>query len=56
MLRTFNCGVGMLVAVGAEDAEALVAKLESHGETASIVGELVERSGDAVEFTGSLSL
>lgn len=56
MLRTFNCGVGMLVAVGADDAEALVRRLESHGEIASIVGELVERSGDAVEFEGTLSL
>ena len=56
MLRTFNCGVGMLVAVTAADADALVIHLEREGETASIVGELVERSGDAVEFTGSLSL
>ena len=56
MLRTFNCGVGMLVAVAADDAGALVAKLESHGETASIIGELVERTGDAVEFTGALAL
>lgn len=56
MLRTFNCGVGMLVAVGAEDAEALVNLLGDSGETAAIVGELVERTGDAVEFTGALSL
>ncbi|RDE09826.1 phosphoribosylformylglycinamidine cyclo-ligase [Pelagibacterium lacus] len=56
MLRTFNCGVGMLVAVAAEDAETLVARLQDHGETASIVGELVDRQGDAVEFSGSLAL
>ena len=56
MLRTFNCGVGMLVAVATDDADALVAKLESQGEIASIVGELVERTGDPVEFTGALAL
>jgi phosphoribosylformylglycinamidine cyclo-ligase len=56
MLRTFNCGVGMLVAVSAADAEKLVAHLAGHGETAAIVGDLVERTGDAVEFTGALSL
>ncbi len=56
MLRTFNCGVGMLVAVAADDAERLVEALKSEGETASIVGELVDRTGDAVEFTGALAL
>ncbi|MCD7061145.1 phosphoribosylformylglycinamidine cyclo-ligase [Pelagibacterium xiamenense] len=56
MLRTFNCGVGMLVAVGAQDAAALVDRLNAEGETAAIVGDLVERSGEAVEFSGTLDL
>lgn len=56
MLRTFNCGVGMLVAVGADDAEALVAHLTQAGETATIVGDLVARDGDAVLFEGALAL
>ncbi len=56
MLRTFNCGVGMLVAVSAQDADALVSTLGEHGETATIVGELVERTGEAVEFAGTLGL
>src|SRR5690606_30751099 len=33
MLRTFNCGVGMLAAVAADDAERLVAHLTEAGET-----------------------
>ncbi len=56
MLRTFNCGVGMLAAVAAEDAERLVAHLTDAGETATIVGRLTERSDDAVTFQGSLKL
>jgi phosphoribosylformylglycinamidine cyclo-ligase len=56
MLRTFNCGVGMLCAVAAEDADKLLAHLTEAGETASIVGTLIRRTGEAVTFDGKLSL
>ncbi|UYO00372.1 MAG: phosphoribosylformylglycinamidine cyclo-ligase [Devosia sp.] len=56
MLRTFNCGVGMLVAVSPEDAEKLVVHLTQAGETAAVVGSLTERTGEPVTFRGSLSL
>jgi len=56
MLRTFNCGVGMLCAVTPGDADRLVAHLNEHGETATIVGRLIERSGEPVTFTGTLAL
>ncbi|MBF0678330.1 MAG: phosphoribosylformylglycinamidine cyclo-ligase [Devosia sp.] len=56
MLRTFNCGVGMLVAVAPADAEKLVESLTESGETAAIVGALTERTGEAVTFRGALKL
>jgi len=56
MLRTFNCGVGMLVAVAPDDAEKLVDSLTASGETASIVGKLTERAGEPVTFRGKLAL
>jgi phosphoribosylformylglycinamidine cyclo-ligase len=56
MLRTFNCGIGMMVAVAAPDAEKLVNLLESEGEKAAIVGELRARAGNAVTFAGKLRL
>jgi len=56
MLRTFNCGVGMLCAVAAEDAEKLVAHLTAEGETAAIVGRLTARTGEPVTFSGRLAL
>ncbi len=56
MLRTFNCGVGMLVAVAADDADRLVESLTASGEIAAIVGQLTERSGEPVTFRGKLAL
>jgi len=56
MLRTFNCGVGMLCAVAQEDADRLVAHLNERGETATIVGKLTELTGEPVTFTGALAL
>jgi phosphoribosylformylglycinamidine cyclo-ligase len=56
MLRTFNCGVGMLVAVAPEDADKLVVSLTASGEIAAIVGKLTERSGEPVTFQGKLAL
>ncbi|MDB5622285.1 MAG: phosphoribosylformylglycinamidine cyclo-ligase [Devosia sp.] len=56
MLRTFNCGVGMLVAVDAGEAQALVQHLTAAGETAAIVGQLTVRTGEPVTFEGRLSL
>ncbi|KKB78093.1 phosphoribosylformylglycinamidine cyclo-ligase [Devosia soli] len=56
MLRTFNCGVGMLVAVATEDADKLVESLTASGEIAAIVGQLTARAGEPVTFRGKLAL
>ena len=40
MARTFNCGIGMVVAVAPAEAEALAADLESAGETVHRIGEI----------------
>lgn len=56
MVRTFNCGVGMLAIVSADEAEALVASLTESGESATIVGRLTERSADPVVYRGALAL
>jgi phosphoribosylformylglycinamidine cyclo-ligase len=56
MLRTFNCGVGMLAAVSALDADRLIAHLTEAGETATIVGHLTARTRDPVTFQGKLAL
>ena len=56
MLRTFNCGVGMLLVVEASDAATLVDRLNAAGETAYVAGALAERTGEPVSFTGTLKL
>ena len=51
MRRTFNCGVGMVLAVEAADAEACLRRLADLGETAWEIGEIVERGpGPAILF------
>jgi phosphoribosylformylglycinamidine cyclo-ligase len=42
MARTFNCGIGMVLAVEAAEAESLAADLAAAGETVFTIGEVVE--------------
>jgi phosphoribosylformylglycinamidine cyclo-ligase len=45
MYRTFNCGLGMVLAVAAADAEKTLAILNAAGETAYIVGQVETHAG-----------
>ena len=47
MYRTFNCGVGMFVAVNAADAEKTVEVLKAQGENAWIAGEITAKTADS---------
>ena len=42
MLRTFNCGVGMVLAVEPSNAEVVRSRLQGAGETVLAVGRIVE--------------
>lgn len=46
MARTFNCGIGMVVIVPADKADAAIALLAEKGEKASRIGTVVPRAGD----------
>ncbi len=53
MLKTFNSGIGMVVVVAADRADALVALLEGEGETVARLGTVV--AGEGVRYSGSLA-
>jgi phosphoribosylformylglycinamidine cyclo-ligase len=58
MLRTFNCGIGMIVVVARKDADAVASVLRREGETVVTLGELFAATpGEAqVRFDGALGL
>jgi len=52
LLKTFNCGIGMICVVAADRAEALKALLEAAGESVTVIGTVTE--GQGVAYTGRL--
>jgi phosphoribosylformylglycinamidine cyclo-ligase len=56
MLRTFNCGAGMVIAVPADEADACIAALADAGEHAWHIGQVRARASDdaSIVFTGEL--
>lgn len=52
MLKTFNCGVGMVLSVSADRADALTALLADAGETVYRLGTV--SAGEGVRYSGAL--
>ncbi|MBD8875314.1 phosphoribosylformylglycinamidine cyclo-ligase [Roseibium polysiphoniae] len=56
MLRTFNCGVGMVVVVAADEADKISEILTGEGETVFRIGEISDAGDAPVVFANSLGL
>jgi phosphoribosylformylglycinamidine cyclo-ligase len=67
MLRTFNCGIGLVLVVARSEAETVVATLAAAGETPIMIGEVEPGRGvksqakgkgeaEAVRYSDTLSL
>lgn len=57
MLRTFNCGIGLVAVVAAERADAAAEVLRTQGEHVVRIGRLVPGEGSArVAYRGTLAL
>ncbi len=56
MLRTFNCGIGMVLIVGLDAVQAVTMALREAGEVPVMLGGVVERVGEPVTYQGALGL
>ncbi|MEP3048883.1 MAG: phosphoribosylformylglycinamidine cyclo-ligase [Roseibium sp.] len=56
MLRTFNCGIGMVVVVDADDADNVTAVLADAGETVLRIGQIEAAGAMPVLFDNALGL
>jgi phosphoribosylformylglycinamidine cyclo-ligase len=56
MLRTFNCGIGMVAVLDSSTADAAVETLAKHGDKAVRLGEVVAAETSAIAFSGHLDL
>jgi phosphoribosylformylglycinamidine cyclo-ligase len=57
MLRTFNCGIGMIVVVAPGDASAVAKIFARAGETTVTLGSVIRADGDQrVAYDGQLNL
>lgn len=52
MLRTFNCGIGMVVVTAADKAKEVERAFAESGETVVQLGQLTARKGEAVVYDG----
>lgn len=51
MLRTFNCGVGIVLIVDSEQQQACLDQLTALGEQAWVIGRIVPNNGESIVIT-----
>ena len=58
MLRTFNCGIGMVAIVAPQDRERVIAAFNAEDEAAVVLGELIPMASGTprVRYDGDLNL
>jgi phosphoribosylformylglycinamidine cyclo-ligase len=56
MMRTFNCGIGMIAIVAAGQAAQVAAVLQQAGESVTPIGQIVPRRDAGVIYRGDIGL
>lgn len=56
MMRTFNCGIGMVIVVANGQAAQVAAVLQEAGETVTPIGRIVPRRDAGVIYRGTIGL
>ncbi len=57
LLRTFNCGIGMVAIVAGDRLDAVTESLTASGETVAVLGEVIAAENEArVSYRGRLDL
>jgi|TARA_R110002096_G_scaffold379_4_gene2299 phosphoribosylformylglycinamidine cyclo-ligase len=46
MLKTFNCGIGMVVCVAPQNVDAALEQLKNSGESAFVIGDIAQATGE----------
>ena len=54
MLRTFNCGVGLVVIAAPGDVDRVMALLRETGEAPHRIGRVIPHTDSPVDYTGTL--
>ena len=52
MLKTFNCGIGMVLVVAKAEADGVIRTLQEAGEAPFVIGEIVPPGGARTDAKG----